>query len=238
MNAFLSLSPKFQAEATKAAALSYRRVFIKAFYQKPDSADFIEEFSHEVPDKIEAGLDAIILIRAGMENPELIRSLMPYLSELNKQHILPGQLPYLIKKMEEKYTQPNEDFLNPALERKLEERTNELLTAATKIIESYPQFFRIDFKKAALERLNLVPTKNDNIQKLTEAKFSSPLKGLRRTTEFFENWICDVEAALNYAAISAVPVINNTAALLSAHEYLEKRYSKLHSTNPQSFVLN
>lgn len=239
MNMFMSLSPKFQEKAALTAALSYRSAIVENIFQLPDQVDFVRPYYAQLTDRVETGLDAAVLMRAGIEAPSLLPHIKPFLRNLNAEHTLAGQERASERKAEAEYSEyESGEELDYRHKVRLEERAQQILDAAYDIAKNFPDEFVIDFKKSAKAKGHPVPTKEDNAQVLVEARFASPLGKMKRTREFLGHWVHNTDASLNRTLIKSWTLAANPEALSEAQQYLETRYRKLETGHDKKLILH
>lgn len=73
------LSRDFRERAEQADCLSYRKLDLKITYHVPGFPHLLETRPHKIYDRVEIGLDDLVMTRAILENPAMATFLLPYL---------------------------------------------------------------------------------------------------------------------------------------------------------------
>lgn len=238
LNTLWSLSPDFQKKASYAYAQSQREVRVTTLYQKPDSVDFVQELVQPLDDQIETGLMPLILIRVGLENPDLLSHFLPHISEINRGNVIPEQLLHVTDKIEERYKTNPGATIDENTRKGLLRKTDRILDGIIASISYFPSSFSIDFKAAARENGHFVPTKSDNERKLAEANFSSPLGFLQRTKSYFSYWIQSIEAPLNHVRVDNWSLAQVPDGLAEIERRLKERGPQLYAPQPAPAILH
>ncbi len=96
----LSVSDHFLQVAAAAGVASYKHLAMEVTFELPDSPGIVSSYAWSTYDRLDIGLEPIILIRAALENPELAPLLLKDL-EQGSHDVIPGQLAHIRDKIEQ-----------------------------------------------------------------------------------------------------------------------------------------
>lgn len=86
------LSRDFRERAERADSLSYRQLHLKITYHVPGFPHLLETRSHKIYDRMDIGLDDLVVARDILENPEMATFFMPYLGSRPAPQPVQGNL--------------------------------------------------------------------------------------------------------------------------------------------------